>query len=137
VTRYAERTKVPVSQSRDELVRTLTRYGADQFMFGEDADHGIARFRVEGRYVQFAVEIPDDPQRQRQRWRALVLVVKAKLEAVESGISTFEREFLADLMLPDGSTVGDFVKPQIEEAYKTGLMPKGLLALGPGGDAAT
>jgi hypothetical protein len=45
----------------------------------------------------------------RQRWRALALVIKAKLEAVTSGISTFEAEFLANTMLPDGRTVGDVV----------------------------
>ena len=31
----------------------------------------------------------------RQRWRALLLVIKAKLEAVTAGISTVETEFLA------------------------------------------
>jgi hypothetical protein len=34
----------------------------------------------------------------RQRWRALVLVIKAKLEAVEAGISTLESEFLANIV---------------------------------------
>lgn len=45
-------------------------------------------------------------QAERQRWRALVLVTKAKLELVADGLSTIQREFLADLVLPDGSTVG-------------------------------
>ena len=30
----------------------------------------------------------------RQRWRALALVIKAKLEAIDAEISTFEEEFL-------------------------------------------
>lgn len=127
--RYAQRTKVPVLQSRDELQRTLARYGADQFMFGEDADRAVARFRVRDRYVQFVLDIPDDPQRARQRWRALVLVVKAKLEAVESGISTFEREFLANIMLPNGATFGDWAEPELDRVYTSGEMPGGLLAL--------
>jgi hypothetical protein len=37
-----------------------------------------------------------------QRWRALALAIKA----VESGIATFEEEFLAHIALPNGSTVG-------------------------------
>lgn len=41
----------------------------------------------------------------RQRWRALALVIKAKLEAVASGITEFEQEFLAHIVLPDGRTV--------------------------------
>jgi hypothetical protein len=59
----------------------------------------------------------------RQKWRALALVIKAKLEAIESGISTFDEEFLAWTLLPTGRTVGQTFIPQIEDAYKTGRMP--------------
>ena len=68
----------------------------------------------------------------RQRWRALALVVKAKLEAVEAGISIFEREFFSDIVLPDGRTVGEYVLPQVEESYRSGLMPPLLPAIGGG-----
>ena len=56
-------------------------------------------------------------------WRALNLVIKAKLEAVECGISVFEDEFMASIVLPSGDTVGDFMKPQIEQAYISRTMP--------------
>jgi hypothetical protein len=59
----------------------------------------------------------------RQRWRALALVIKAKLEAVEAGISSVEDEFLSFIMLPNGSTVGEWVQPQIERVYESGSMP--------------
>ena len=59
----------------------------------------------------------------RRRWRALLLIIRAKLEAVESGIATLESEFLANLVLPDGGTVGDWLEPQIDQAYATGRMP--------------
>lgn len=59
----------------------------------------------------------------RQRWRALLLVIKAKLEATECGISSFESEFMANIVLPDGTTAGDFMLPQIAEVYKNGTMP--------------
>jgi hypothetical protein len=52
------------------------------------------------------------------RWRCLALVIKAKLEAVESGITTFEDEFLAHIMMPDGQTVGQHVRPNIASAYE-------------------
>ena len=58
----------------------------------------------------------------RQRWRALALVIKAKLEAVESGITTFEDEFLAHIVMPDGQTVATHIKPRIAEAYEGGRM---------------
>lgn len=60
----------------------------------------------------------------RQRWRALALVIKAKLEAVESGITEFEEEFMAHIVLPNGETVSQAMRPQISQAYATGRMPQ-------------
>lgn len=62
-------------------------------------------------------------QVERQRWRGLLLCVKAKLELVADGSSTLEREFLCDILLPDGSTVGESLAPQLAKAYETGQMP--------------
>lgn len=59
----------------------------------------------------------------RSRWRALCLCVKAKLEAVEVGITSFEQEFLAHFVLPNGQTFGDYAIPKIEAATKSGKMP--------------
>jgi DNA (cytosine-5)-methyltransferase 1 len=41
-------------------------------------------------------------------------------EAVESGISSLEQEFMAWTVMPSGQTVGDKVLPRIAEAYTTG-----------------
>jgi hypothetical protein len=127
--RYAATTKVPIVQSRNELERTLERYGADQFVYGSDAEGWVVRFRAHERFVQMRIDKPDDEREQRQRWRALNLVVKAKLESIESGLETFEQAFLANVVLPDGSTVGEFIAGDLEEAYSSGLMPKRLLEL--------
>ena len=62
-------------------------------------------------------------QREREAWRRLLLLVKAKLEVVAEGVSTFEREFLPDILLPDGSTVYQMLAPQLEQAYESGDMP--------------
>jgi hypothetical protein len=157
--RYAESTSVSSQASRDEIERTLRRYGADQFMYGWDATMAVIRFRAHERYVEFRLGLPDRHAREithtpnrgtvrslsqqereyeqavRQRWRALALVVKAKLEAVAAGITEFEDEFLAHLILPDGTTVGRHVRPMVEEAYTTGKMPAEMLALpAPRGD---
>jgi hypothetical protein len=51
------------------------------------------------------------------------LAVKAKLEVVESGISTFEDEFMPHIVLPSGQTVSEWMGPQITAAYLSGLMP--------------
>ncbi len=41
----------------------------------------------------------------------------------EAGITSFEEEFLAHIMLPDGTTVGEHTLPQVERAYLCGKMP--------------
>jgi hypothetical protein len=73
----------------------------------------------------------------RQRWRALALVIKAKLEAVESGITIFEDEFLAHIVLPDGSTAGDWMRPQIAKAYDKNKMPPPMTLALPGAGGTT
>jgi len=139
---YAERTQVPVSKSRTEIEKALAKYGADAFGFGWEGDRSVIQFRADGRYVRFTVQMPNREQMtqarfeqaERQRWRALLLVVKAKLESVEAGIETFEEAFLAHVVMPDGTVVKEWLGPQLDEAYSTGLMPKTLLALPPGAD---
>ena len=59
-----------------------------------------------------------------------MLVIKAKLEAVTAGISTIETEFLANIVLPDNTTAGEWMLPQIDRAYRTGEMPPLLPAAG-------
>lgn len=155
MSRYAARTSVPVDRSRSEIERTLARYGAEQFLYGWDRTGAVIAFVVtvesgQKRQVRFHLPLPDRHDREfthhsrgrrtayqaeqlweqacRQRWRALALVVKAKLEAVESGIATFEDEFLAYTMLPSGETVGEWLGPQLDAAYDPdrGTMPAGL-----------
>jgi hypothetical protein len=146
VTKFAATTDVSSSRSRDEIERTLERYGADQLLYGRQDSSAVVGFRMGGRNVRFILPLPGKGERRfthhsrgvrtadaalkeweqavRQRWRALALVIKAKLEAVETGISMFEDEFLANIVLPgSGETVGDWMKPQIAEAYRIGTMP--------------
>ena len=127
MTRYAAKTTVPVSRTRDEIERVLARYGADAFGYGWDDGRAVLSFRAKGRYIRFSMDVVGTPQEERQRWRALLLVMKAKLEAVESGITSFEDEFLAHVVLPDNRTVGQWLGPELEAAYLHGEMPKQLL----------
>lgn len=154
---YAENTTVTVEKSKMELDALLRKHGAAQRVFGDDDVRGFAFavFALAGR--QYRIEIPmpkledfarrgrkergwpnaRSPEEQRKhheqacraRWRAVVLVVKAKLELVALGVSSAEREFFADLMLPDGRTVHRALAEQIESSYKTGAMPP-LLGMG-------
>lgn len=111
--RYANKTSVPVSRSRDELERTLMRYGADNFGYFNQGDAIKIAFCHQGLNVLFTVPNGEDDQQTRQRWRALNLVVKAKLEAIDSGISTFEDEFLSNVVYRGGVTIGEHIRPQL------------------------
>lgn len=128
--RYAQDTSVPVERSRSELEKLLAAAGANQV--GVATDYGtraaILTFHLAGRHVRIRVpEVPADKSRrdqlERANWRRAVLVVKAKLEIIADGFSTLEREFLADILLPDGQTVHELLGKQLTETYKTGKMP--------------
>ena len=41
-----------------------------------------------------------------------------------------EREFLSDMVMANGETVGQWVKPQLAEMYSNGRMPALLPAMG-------
>jgi hypothetical protein len=71
---------------------------------------------------------PDEQQKAheqacRERWRALVLCVKAKLVLIDLGVSSYEREFLADLVLAEGGTVYGALAPKIADMYLSGRTP--------------
>lgn len=157
VAQFAVQTSVSVEKSRAEIETILSRYGANQFGYATDSERGIAtiQFCAKGRHVRFTLRLPlvsekefqftaqrrqrrsVDEQKKaweqacRQRWRALCLCIKAKLEAVECGITEFEAEFMAHIVLPGGETVGQFMRPQIEQAYLTGKVPPGIAGLLP------
>jgi hypothetical protein len=59
----------------------------------------------------------------RQRWRALALCIKAKLEAVEAGITQFEEEFYAHIVLPGGRTIYEETSEAVRVTYESGKMP--------------
>lgn len=53
-------------------------------------------------------------QVERERWRVLVLLCKAKLEAIALGHTTVRREFLHDVVVKGGRTVGEVILGQLE-----------------------
>lgn len=142
---YAADTRVPVERSRGELERTLKRYGATRFAYAQEPDIVTVAFELDLRRVRLRIPMPNPAeythtrggvrrtdnswagaveQAERARWRAVVLVVKAKLESVEAGIETLEEAFLAWLLVPGtGRTVGEDVVPRIEQAYESGETP--------------
>lgn len=138
---YASKTSVPVARTRAEIEELLTRHGASRIGIILEPDRASVGFTVEGWSVRFALRLPsmeeaknkastrgqrrdwmgptEDSKKRwldqtsRERWRALLLTVKAKLVSVESGVETFEQAFMAHLVLPGGETVGEQSLPQL------------------------
>lgn len=144
---YAANTEVPVDRSKLELERILRRAGASQYGTANDdaAGRAVVYFRLSDRAIRLSVPLPkrsefvQDARRTRvlpaaeqekrweqacrTRWRGLVLIVKAKLQMIDLGLSDVEREFLPDIVLPDGRSVAELFKPMLAEAYSSGKMP--------------
>ena len=124
--KYAATTKVPVERSRAEIEKTLERYGATKTFFAKDPEAFHVGFQLGGRSVQLKVPIYDNDRKNRQAMRVLLLWIKGRLEIIEAGFSTIDREFLHDILLASGQKVGDLVVPQLNESTIKSLpMPGG------------
>lgn len=147
---YAQTTTVSPERSQAEIAETLRRYGAEGYLSGWQGTTAMIAFQAHGKQIRFTLDLPKREDRiwtltetgrtrtpaaanaayeqeVRRRWRALALVIKAKLEAVETGIVTFEAEFLAHIVLPGGRTIEEELIPKLEEALERGVMPTSLL----------
>lgn len=144
--KFAANTEVSVERSRAEIENLIVRYGATSTAFMNAPGRALIMFEANERRIVFELPLPDMQEEQfnrtpggrrllkpdrriaaweqacRQRWRALALVIKAKLEAVQSGITTFEDEFLAHIIMPDGISVGKHIRPAVAAWYASGQM---------------
>lgn len=143
--KFAENTDVPVSRTRAELEDLLGKYGATATAIFNSADSAAVAFEMHGRRIMMKLKLPtiDSDEFQyavygargrqkrtaeaaklalekacRRKWRSLLLAVKAKLVAVEDEVETFEEAFMAHVVMPDGTTVADHVRPRIAQAYR-------------------
>jgi hypothetical protein len=131
-TTYAKGTSVAVDRSEAEIRALLRRYGATGFIIGESMGRAQIAFEMHDRRVIMRLVLPERSEKRfhqtaarrttrspevalqlweqacREKWRSLVLALKAKLEAVQSGIETFDQAFMAHIMLPSGDTIGEW-----------------------------
>jgi hypothetical protein len=136
--KYAEGTTVSVLNSRIEIEKIILKYAGQNAEFSYAQYEGTAAimFAAHNRRVRFVLPLPTmdeakkgamgkrdyyeikDIERRKawveresmRRWRCLVLAIKAKLEAVESEIFSFEEEFLAHIVNEAGVTVYQAIK---------------------------
>lgn len=143
-TKYAAGTTVSKVRSREEIENTLKRFGATAFMYGEDEERAMIAFQMRGRHMRMTITYPKfasftmtrgnvrrtpvqmreaREQEIRRLWRSLAMIIKAKLEAVESGVETIEQAFMPHVIMANNQTVGEWLTPQIESMYQSGHMP--------------
>lgn len=138
--RYASQTSVPAERSKAEIERIVASYGASGFVSGWNHSAASVMFEMRGRRVRFSLPLPGlndkayDRSRVgrktawerdcRQRWRALLLCIKAKLEAVESKIVSFDEEFMPYVVMANGCTIAEQLLPKMAAICETGrLLP--------------
>lgn len=125
-----ESTSVPVERSQGAIRVLLAKFGAQRFAFGEEVDEdgrawAALSFAHHGLAVRIKVphKLPDEAgiakkmQRARSKsaadlrfemgeqegkriWRVMHWNLKARLEAVEEDVETFEQAFLSHLVNP-------------------------------------
>jgi hypothetical protein len=137
--RYATGTSVSVDSSRGEISGILTKHGVQRMGWYTEPGHDVLQFELDGNSYRLIIERPTleqvkdryvreggrwnlvyDPAKKvedewRRRWRANVLLLKAKLEFADEGSSTLARELMAYRVLADGRT--------LEEAITAGAVP--------------
>jgi hypothetical protein len=151
--KFAEGTVVPVAKSRGEIEALVERAGATKFMSFFEAERAVIGFAMNGRFVRFDIALPDRTEKRfvlrprsswqadtidnqkkrydaelRRIWRSLLLVIKAKLESVESEITTFEQEFMPFIVTRDGRTIGQILLPQLDQVTDGADMTRLLVA---------
>jgi len=134
--RYAEGTTVTVDSSRGEISGILAKHGVIRQAWASEPDRDVLQFELEGHVYRFTIERPTDrslykqweadgdktaramkflPNDQqvaaewRRRWRAQVLLLKAKLEFASGDASTVTRELMPYAVLVDGRTLEEAV----------------------------
>lgn len=123
---YAATTQVPVEKTKVEIERAMMKAGATAYAVAQDGKIASVHFRMKERLFRFTIDIPQKggDQAVRTRWRALLLVLKAKIEAVQTGIVTLEDEFLAQTVTADNKTVSEHIQPMVAENYRVGGPPR-------------
>lgn len=120
---YAEGTSVTVMQSRGDITGILTKHGVEVMAWGSNPAGDYLAFELGGKSFKLEIKKPTeqdifdlfpnhrDTQAKldgewRRRWRATVLLLKAKLEFADGQTSTIEQELMPYMLLRDGTTLG-------------------------------
>ena len=139
---YAKRTTVTAQKTAGDILTLLRGRGVTKTAMYEDERSAQIAFEMDGAAFRIALPLPDPNQKDfhyhsrgvrtqteslrlydaelNRRWRALFMVIKAKIVAVEEGISTMQAEFVGNVVLGDGRTVSETYAPQLGQLSALG-----------------
>lgn len=135
--RFAEDTKVQVDKSQADVKALLKKAGATETAVYEAVGRSMIAFTLGDYSYRLSAPVPTlkstaaSAQEERRVWRVLHLLVKAKLEAVASGATTIEREFMSDIIVAPNETMAERVLPELASAKAAGRLPRALMLEGP------
>jgi hypothetical protein len=130
-----ESTEVTPEKSQSQINQLLKEYGVSKYQWTTDYENNqvVLAFELEveigsqKRRLTFKVSPPPFAKKRRtwdsmkgyrdvyaanwaQSYRLLYFWLKAKLESVAYGLTTAEQEFLSQMVLPQGKTLGEILK---------------------------
>lgn len=117
-TNYVRGASITPAASQSEIQQMLLASGATGLRWSREDGRAAISFRAGPRRFRIVLALPHTaeglPPRgtpyaasrtpqdlARQRWRQLSLLIRAKLDAVDSGITTFDQEFLGYMLDPE------------------------------------
>jgi len=127
--RYAEGTAVSVESSRGEITGILAKHGVTRMGWATEPQQDALHFELAGHSYRLYIQRPTVDEVRgmwiadgrdwsrvydrdakvaaewKRRWRANVLLLKAKLEFADGLTSTVERELMPYMLLRDGRTL--------------------------------
>ena len=130
---YAKYTKVSVEKTQWTIIELLKKHGAKGFMM--DFENNRLGFQVGNRNVIINMKNPNkdyyDTENQyeqaiKAKWRSFLLIIKAKFVGIESGVTTFDDEFMPHFILKNGRTLGEFILPQLDQPDMFPKLPEGV-----------
>lgn len=96
---------------------------------GYEGDRAFIGFVYNNTQARLFCPLTEREPENRRRWRVMRIVIQSKFEVIQCGIKTFEEEFFADIVMPNGQTVSQMALPSVTKAIASGKMPTALLTL--------
>jgi hypothetical protein len=122
-------TKVQAEKSQSDIKKMLKSYGATMFQFGEAEYSGqgayvgevlvVLEFIRAGLKIRVIAPYDGSEREERRIWRVLYWGLKARMEAVDHGVETFEQAFLSHIVNP---ATNETIYEELRETGRVELM---------------